>query len=167
MKPDEAHQILAAVTAVLAAAVLTAAPAAARVAPEPGDARPGTPAQPPVTTSSSSCPHIAAGRQEPIAIASRAVQHSSTDPVDGYSGYPGGAGGNSNGELTAGQLGKPVGAGGTSAGSSSQFAQASARASSIALTSSTVPIGQCPHELSLAERRLSHADLILVRRDGA
>jgi hypothetical protein len=45
-----------------------------------------------------------------------AAEQSTTDIVD-YSAYPGGAGGDSNGHLSAAQKGEPVGATGTSGGS--------------------------------------------------
>jgi hypothetical protein len=162
------HRIAAAVTAVLAVVVLSPAAAAAKVAPVPGDGpvprntqQSDTRAGPPSRT-------IAASLDVGAPLSTRAAEQAADYLDDVYSGYPGGAGGSSNGELTAGQKGEPLGAGGTSAGSASRFARAGAPAPTVARVSAfTRLLDEYRQVPSLAERRLLHNDLILVRRDGS
>jgi hypothetical protein len=150
----------------MAVGVLTAAPGLARVAPEPADSHPSTRTEQRTTTSDSACQITAADIPAPVALEGRRSNLRSSDSAAGYTGYPGGAAGTSNGELTAAQKGEPVGAGGTSGGSSSPFANAGTEASAIALTSVSGSVDKCPPAPSAATRRLIHADLMQALRDG-
>jgi hypothetical protein len=158
------YRIPATVTTALAVAFLTAGAAAAKVGPEPGEVGTGGGTQVTDTRPTPTCITTAISRSSAPSGARIAL---TAEVGDDYSGYPGGAAGNSNGELTAGQKGEPVGAGGTSAGSSSPFAL---RGASPFVAQASVfirPPDPCVRGSSLAERRLIHHDLIQALRDGS
>ena len=126
--------VLAAAASVFALSVL---PASARITPEPGEALTGEQGQSRAEPPKSLCV------QGTLATNAR-----DNEPGDAYAGYPGGAAGTSNGELSAAQKGEPLGAGGTSGGWSGPFARSSDTASAVPTTGGSGPVSGCsPHTL--------------------
>lgn len=72
-------------------------------------------------------PEVVTGERAATYLNSLAPEQTAARAEGQVSGYPGGAGGTSNGERSAAELGEPVGAGGTSGGSMSPFALANSR----------------------------------------
>jgi hypothetical protein len=116
-----------AVPALFAMTLISAGPAAARVAAEPDYQDKQLITQELTDVGESPKPPIATGERA-LSYLNRIAKEQAFDGKEGtgFPSYPGGgAGGTSNGDLSAAERGEPVGAGGTSGGSMSPFALAS------------------------------------------